>query len=110
VGGYETGYDLYMSIDGGASYVKIEDIPLYNPFETLVVAYPSDTYAVDDTVGFQIDFVGYGGKDIDTVTRAYLFSGANLALLGEEVISLYRSSRSNSDWQEYQRLLQATIS
>ncbi len=83
----DLGYLVYMSLDGGSSYSKIGQVSGYYPYGTLVAAYPDDTMPIDDTVGFTVDFVNDEGETIESVTRDYLYSGKNLALIGDEVIS-----------------------
>jgi hypothetical protein len=83
----DSGYLVYMSLDGGDSYSKIGQVTGYFPYGTLVAAYPDDTMPIDDTVGFEVDFVNDDGETIESVTRDYLYSGKNLALIGDEVIS-----------------------
>jgi hypothetical protein len=83
----DLGFDVYLSIDGGASYFSIGRISDLKPYGTLVGTYPEDTYTIDEDTGFTIDFV----KDvslIETVTWASVFTAqVNNAILGNEVIS-----------------------
>jgi hypothetical protein len=83
----DLGFDVYLSIDGGDSYVSIGRISDLKPYGTLVGTYPADTYTIDEDEGFTIDFV----KDvslIETVTWASVFTAqVNNAILGNEVIS-----------------------
>ena len=83
----DLGFDVYLSIDGGSSYVSIGRISDLKPYGTLVGTYPEDTYTIDTDEDFTIDFV----KDvslIETVTWASVFTAqVNNAILGNEVIS-----------------------
>jgi len=86
-GSNETGYVLYMSIDGGSSYNMLSTITTFNPHGTLVADYTADTYQIDDQVGFQITFSNDDVDQISSITRTQLMAGHNLALLGDEIIS-----------------------
>ena len=83
----DLGFDVYMSVDGGASYSSIGRIPDLKPYGTLVGTYSADTYTIDENVGFTIDFI----KDaslIETVTWSSVFAAqANNAILGDEILS-----------------------
>lgn len=87
--GIEVGYLVYMSIDGGTSYDKIGQVTVWGVYGTLVAAYPSTTYQIDDQVGFEVEFDCPETEldKIQTVTREYLLTGKNMALLGDEIIS-----------------------
>lgn len=83
------GYMVYLSTDGGTSYKKIGYSTVYNPYGTLVNDYTDDTYNIDDTVGFRINF-DCSTTEIDkleTITRSRLFTTDNVALLEDEIIS-----------------------
>jgi len=83
----DLGFDVHISIDEGASYIRSSRLLNLRPYGTLVSAYSADTYTIDSIDGFQIDFVDDADL-IETVTWADLFSGAeNFAYLGEEIIS-----------------------
>lgn len=87
VGDQDLGFDVNLSIDGGASYSLIDKAANLQPYGTLVGSYPADTYKIDLSIGFTIDFL----KDvsqIETITWPEVFSAANnLAILGDEIIS-----------------------
>ena len=87
--GIEVGYLLYMSIDGGTSYTKIAQVAVWGVYGTLVADYPIDTYQIDDQVGFEVEFDAPSTEldKMQTVSRAALLLGTNMALLGDEVIS-----------------------
>jgi len=85
--GDETGYKLYMSFDGGVSYNHIDNIGTYNPYGQLTVAYPIDTYNIDDTIGMYVDFGSTDMSQIISITREQLLVGYNTALVGDEFIS-----------------------
>lgn len=53
----DLGFEVYMSLDGGASYSFVEKTNNLFPFGLLVGSYPSDTYTIDTTTGFVVDFV-----------------------------------------------------
>ena len=83
----DLGFDVHLSIDGGASYLSIGRIPDLKPYGTLVGSYPVDTYTIDEDVGFTIDFVK-GVSLIETTTWSSVFTAqVNNAVLGNEVIS-----------------------
>ena len=79
--GFEVGYHVYMSIDGGNSYTQIENVTAFAIHGTLVDGYTLDTYTIDDEVGFQID-VEMGASQLQTITRDQLFTTTNLTVLG----------------------------
>lgn len=83
----DLGFDVNISVDGGASYLLIDKVANLQPFGTLVAEYSTDTYSIDEEFGFEIDFVA-GVNSIETETWAEVFSAnKNTALLGEEAIS-----------------------
>jgi hypothetical protein len=83
----DLGFEVYMSLDGGASYLFMKRVSNLQPFGTLVGAYPADAIAIDDEVGFTIDFV-QGAGTIETASWNEVFAGLrNVALLGDEIIS-----------------------
>lgn len=83
----DLGFDIYLSIDGGASYSLINRISNLQPYGTLVGTYPADTYTIDEETGFIIDFVD-DAELIETTTWANIFSAEqNTAILGDEIIS-----------------------
>ena len=100
VSGTETGYEIYMSVDGGSSYGKIGYQTTFNPCGTLVSDWPPASYshgrypyqvglAADvkpEEVGFQVD-IAVDATLIETITRDLLFTGRNMSLLGDELIS-----------------------
>ena len=83
----ETGYQLWMSIDGGSSYTQIAVVENFNVYGTLVGEYSEMTSQIDDGVGFQVDFANGDVYWIDTISRAELLGNRNLAMLGGELIS-----------------------
>lgn len=83
----DLGYSLYMSIDGGTSYTFLDNIPVFNPYGTLVDTYSADTYQIDDQVGFQVDFSNDDVDLIESTTRTALFGGTNTAILGNEIVT-----------------------
>ncbi|MDY7035064.1 MAG: hypothetical protein SV375_02705, partial [Thermodesulfobacteriota bacterium] len=85
--GIEIGYFTYMSVDGGASYLQVDIVTPFNPYGTLVSEYITDTFQIDDETGFEIDFTNSDVNQIQTTTREQLFTGKNLALLGDEILS-----------------------
>lgn len=88
--GTELGFFVYMSVDGGLSYTKIGFVPAYAVHGTLVHVYNQSRQWVDDTHGFYIDLdspVGEFAK-MQTITRAQLLAGKNLAVLGDEIVGV----------------------
>lgn len=85
--GFETGYVLTMSVDGGSSFLQVKNVRRYCPYGTLAAAYSAETYRIDDSVGISIDFTNDDVDEIETVDRSLLFGSTNLALLGDEIIS-----------------------
>ena len=83
----DLGYDVYMSIDGGASYSFLQKITSLQPYGTLVGTYPDNTYKIDDDMGLTID-IEHGASLIETTTFDQVLAGLkNTALLGDEIIS-----------------------
>ena len=83
----DLGFDVYMSVDGGDSYLSVDRAANIQPYGTLVAKYPATTYTIDDVSGFEIDFVA-GADLIETATWPDIFSAdRNSALLGDEIIS-----------------------
>lgn len=81
-----TGFNLYMSIDGGSSYILVNSINNIQPYGTLAADYGL-TYAFDTETGMAIDFVS-DVDSIENVTFAEILSGdKNTAMLGDEMIS-----------------------
>jgi len=88
-GDQDLGFDVYMSIDGGASYLFLNRVSNIVPYGTLVGSYPEDTNPIDEDVGFIVEFVK-DADDIESVTWSEVFSGQkNIALLGTEIISFH---------------------
>jgi hypothetical protein len=79
--GFETGYYVYMSIDGGSSYVQFENVAPYAVHGSLVYSYDTNTFDIDDTVGFQID-IEQGASVLQSIARSQLFTDLNLSVLG----------------------------
>lgn len=90
--GDDTGFEIYLSIDEGTTYNKIGSSSNFAVHGLLVNEY-SKTFAIDDNIGFEIDISNYDEcpKEIDkiqTITRAEAIAGYNIALLGDEIISI----------------------
>lgn len=84
--GLDAGFDFYISIDDGASYLLAGKLKNLVPYGTLVDAYSLDTYPIDMD-GFQIDMAS-GAADIDSITMETNISGTiNLAIIDDEIIS-----------------------
>lgn len=83
--GNETGYIVLLSFDG-SSYTHADVVTTFTPYGTLSGAYP-ETIMVDDQVGFEVDFVTEDLSPIQSISRAELFAGRNMAMLGDELIS-----------------------
>ncbi|MBN2568119.1 MAG: hypothetical protein JXB42_01680 [Deltaproteobacteria bacterium] len=90
VGNYELGYLLYMSSDGGSSYEFLKSVGKFNPCGTLVEDYPKDTYNIDDEVGITIDFVNSDISKFDNLTRQALLGVSNLAIVGNEIMTIQK--------------------
>jgi len=84
--GTESGYLVYMSLDG-SSYSMIARSTIFNPGGMLVHPYPDSTYTIDDDVGFEIQSEVDQWDVVTTVSRTKMFTYDNLALLGEELVS-----------------------
>jgi hypothetical protein len=83
-GKVETGYMIFFSLDG-TSYFQIGLVSSFTPYGVLYGNYPS-TIMVDDQTGFQIILEPQDAVALQTISRAELFAGRNMALLGDELI------------------------
>lgn len=86
--GKEVGYEIYYSIDGGASYQFLDDITYYAIYGELVSELSIDVLTLDKVTGFEVDF--YFDEDaslLETVTRAEMFNNQNMAVLGDEILN-----------------------
>lgn len=82
----DSGFVVYMSVDGGTSYSVISTSINIQPYGTLNSNY-GITYTIDDYEGIEIDFES-GVNTIESVTWADVLSGnKNTAVLGDEIIS-----------------------
>jgi len=86
--GTEIGYELWASIDGGASYKFADNISYYAVHGSLVDELSVDVLTLDKVTGFEVDFSNLvDAADIQTITRTQLFSNENMALLGDEILN-----------------------
>lgn len=86
--GYELKYILYMSTDGGSSYSAISSVYTFNVVGSVETEYTEDTYEVDDEVGLRVTIPDHESvSQITTRNRDSALAGANLALVGDEIIS-----------------------
>ena len=84
----DLGMQVYLSVDGGISYLRIGAASNLRPYGTLVGSYSADTYTIDNTIGFTIDFSTNDVDLIETTTWPYTLAGLNNnALLGDELIT-----------------------
>ncbi len=83
---YYQGFVIHMSTDGSA-YYEIAERSQYVAYGTLVYDYSADTYIIDDTIGFTIDFSNADVLLINSITRDILLTKENYALLGDELIT-----------------------
>lgn len=87
VTGNEIGYAVYISNDG-TTYTLLGYSSSWGIHGVLQGAYPSTTYTIDDTVGFEVLFENDDGSTIESTTRGGLFTNQNLCLLGNEFIAV----------------------
>jgi len=79
--GIETGYNLYLSIDGGNSYIMAGTSDRFAVQGSLLSpGYSAATRQVDDTVGFSVE-IAHDADDIETITRTEMLAWGNLAAL-----------------------------
>lgn len=82
----DLGFDVYISVDGGASYSWLQQVSNFVPYGTLSGTYTEDTYTIDTDAGFTVDFVRDADL-VETTTWALALSGQkNVAILGDELI------------------------
>jgi len=77
----ELGFIVYMSLDG-ESYSYLDNSSSFAIRGTLVNEYTSDTYEIDNEVGFRVaisDFDEY----LSSITEVQLFGPTNLSILGD---------------------------
>lgn len=82
----EIGYLPYYSLDA-SSYTNMGPVRTYAVHGLLVAEYSADTHDIDDEIGFEIDFSNADVSKIESIARAFMLAGSNLALLGDEIIS-----------------------
>lgn len=84
----DLGIHTHLSFDAGNSYNMIGAAANLRPYGTLVGSYTSDTYTIDDKVGFTIDFSNDDVDFIETITFANVLAAVNNnAILGDELIT-----------------------
>lgn len=86
----DLGYNVYMSVDDGASYSVIGAVSTLMPHGILYNAYSIDTYTIDDEVGFIIEFdfpEDMNNFESQTLLQV-LSTTTNLAILGNELVSI----------------------
>ena len=88
VDGNELGYLLYISADDGVSYSLLKSIGVFAAYGTLVREYPAETYQIDDAYGLIVDFVNTDIDNFETITRQNLLGISNLAIVGDEIMSI----------------------
>lgn len=81
MGAMDLGFQVYMSIDGGASYSQIGTVPKLLAYGQLVGTYPLETYPIDPSVtdggiGFIIEFANANDVAmVETTTWGPLLAG-----------------------------------
>ena len=84
----DLGMYVYLSFDDGDSYSMIGGAANLRPHGALVGNYYADTYTIDDTIGFTINFSNDDVDLIETITWANTLAGiTNNAILGNELIT-----------------------
>jgi len=85
--GNETGYHLYMSIDG-TEYYKLKTGNLLDVYGTLASAYP-ETSTIDDEIGVTVNFTSSQNTDImQSIGRVDLYGNRNLAVINNEIMTI----------------------
>lgn len=83
--GFESQIAVYISTNG-TDYSYLTTVPHYAISGTLQEDYSADTYAIDDTQGIlftpYLDYMRFAD-----ISRADLFLGARLAIIGDEVVA-----------------------
>jgi hypothetical protein len=82
----DLGFNVHLSIDGGTSYDYLSNIPLLYPYGTLPSTYSSDTYNIDSD-GIAVNIFEDASKVVTSSLDKVIPGLANVALLGEEIIS-----------------------
>ena len=84
--GKEVGYKVYISTDN-STYEYVGACSSYTPHATLVDDYITTTNKIDDTsTGMVVEFTNTDYSSLETCTRAELFSGTNLMMIGNEIL------------------------
>lgn len=80
--GTETGYELHQSLDGGVSYIFVDNYPTFAPHGELQNALSRDVNTLSKTDTLIVDFdLNTDALNIETLTRTVMFSGKNLAVI-----------------------------
>lgn len=79
--GQEHGFILYMSLTGD-SYTKLDQMITFAVRGVLTSEYSSDTYEIDNTVGFQVSIPNFASQ-LSSITEVELFGPTNLSMLGD---------------------------
>lgn len=80
--GQEHGFMLYMSLTG-ESYIKVDQMTTFAVRGVLTSEYSSDTYEIDNTVGFQVSIPDFASQ-LSSITEVELFGPTNLSILGDD--------------------------
>lgn len=84
----DLGMHVHLSFDDGDSYSMIGAAANLRPYGILVGSYSANTYTIDDTVGFVIDFINNDVDLIETITFPDVLAAVNNnAILGDELIT-----------------------
>jgi len=71
----DLGFEVWMSIDGGASYFYVDTIANIRPYGTLAVAYSNQTYTIDEQIGITVDFHNNDVSQVEAATWSEVLSG-----------------------------------
>jgi hypothetical protein len=83
---YDVGFDVYMSIDAGASYQYLARAAGLQSYGQLAEPYPAERHFID-TIGFKVAMLR-DASSIESVSFAVALAGAdNIAVLGDEIIT-----------------------
>ena len=80
--GQEEGFHIYTSLTG-ESYSRLGYMNEFVVKGTLRSEYPSDTYEVDNTIGFQVYIPNYASQ-LSSITEVELYGSSNFSILGND--------------------------
>lgn len=82
----ETAFSVMWSLESGANYITKGAFTTFSQVGTLQSQYPSNTYAIDDTVGILYTPTKFD-PSFGPISRGQLFTTMRVAVIGNEIIA-----------------------